>query len=126
MIDDSDNRVPSTEHPHVPEAPLMAISSWVISVGLWISVAWAIYFRVPQFKRLFADFGTDLGVLAILIVDYAAMTFPVIVLVCGTILVVSRSQMVLLFILFLLPISFLVGLFLFIWLPMQEVLELLP
>jgi len=94
--------------------PLALAIGYLMSAGLWIGLAWAVYFWVPKFRRLLEDFGTEMAPRTSLILKYAPWAFPLIVIFAASSFALNRSRKVRTFVLFLLPGALVIGLVLLV------------
>ena len=55
---------------------LLSIAGSMLSIALWICLIWAVYLKLPTYKRLLEDFGTDVGPLTVIVLNYAGLILP--------------------------------------------------
>ena len=61
----------------------LSVVGSVLSAALWICLIWAVYMKLPTYKRLFDDFGSHLGPLTVIVVNYAAVILPLVGVAAG-------------------------------------------
>lgn len=101
----------------------LSIAGNMLSIALWICLSWAVYLKLPTYKRLFDDFGTHVGPLTVIVLNYAGLIRPLIGIAAGACLTASRSKRIRAFVLFWLPLMLITGLVIAVGPPFVKLLN---
>ena len=101
----------------------LLIAGSMLSIALWICLIWAVYLKLPTYKRLFDDFGTHVGPLTVIVLNYAGLILPLIGIAAGACLTASRFKRMRAFVLFWLPLMLITGLVIAVGPPFMKLLN---
>lgn len=102
---------------------LSSMAGCMLSAALWICLIWAVYLKLPTYRRLFEDFGTDVGPLTVIVLNYAGLILPLIGIAAGACLTASRFKRMRAFVLFWLPLILITGLVITVGAPFVKLLN---
>ena len=101
----------------------LSVAGSMLSAALWICLIWAVYLKLPTYRRLFDDFGTYVGPQTVIVLNYAGLILPIIGIAAGACLTANRSRRIRAFVLFWLPLMLITGLVIAVGPPFMKLLN---
>ena len=93
---------------------------------LWVSLCFVVYLALPRVEQFFEGFELGLPIPAVIVLGYAWLALPLVGIVAGTILALTRSRLASLCILVLLPLLLLAVAAVAVVPPVMKLLDDLP
>lgn len=64
----------------------------LVSTGLWLSLISSVYLALPRIRKILDDFGTEISPLTLMVLKYAGLVLPLIVIAAVIGLIVANKS----------------------------------
>lgn len=111
---------PQSKPANLVGALIVSMAGNLLSASLWICLFLGVYLKLPHYRKLFNDFETEIGPLAVVVLDYSEILLPAIFIASAACLIANRPERIRTFVLFWLPLLLITGLVIAIGSPLSQ------